>query len=227
MACSVKKGMQMALDDLVVCCVDIGSVAKGNFGWARNQVTDNTWNSGEDPAELCSLVANDLNSSRAVALGFECPLYVPLRDEPENFTRKRACDVFINSAGESKSRPWSAGAGCGCLVTGLVETVWILQRIRSGLSQDVPFFLDWTSFSASTKGLYLWEAFVTDDAKANTHSGDAEIAVRKFTASLPDIDAANADDSLMVHSLIGAALLRTGWSTDVHLLETPCVVLRA
>ena len=31
----------------------------------------------------------------------------------------------------------------------------------------------------------------------------------------------------VVYSLIGAALLRTGWSKDLRLLETPCVVIKA
>jgi len=76
-------------------------------------------------------------------------------------------------------------------------------------------------------GLFLWEAFVTADAKGRTHAADAEIAVDCFAGRLPDIPAANAVQETSVHSLIGAALLRTGWSTDLGLLETPCVVIRA
>ena len=30
-----------------------------------------------------------------------------------------------------------------------------------------------------------------------------------------------------VHSLLGAALLRTGWSSDLSLLEKPCLVIKA
>jgi hypothetical protein len=56
---------------------------------------------------------------------------------------------------------------------------------------------------------------------------DAEIAVRRFAAHLPDIAEANAIHEATVYSLIGAALLRTGWSPDLSLLETSCVVIKA
>jgi hypothetical protein len=64
-----------------------------------------------------------------VALGFECPLFVPLNLQPEALTTARS--------GEG-SRPWSAGAGCGALATGLVQVAWILRKIRQELQAPTP-----------------------------------------------------------------------------------------
>ena len=57
--------------------------------------------------------------------------------------------------------------------------------------------------------------------------GDAEIAVLKFIDSLPNPDEEDAIDSEVVHSLLGAALLRTGWTTDLSVLTKPCLVIKA
>ncbi len=87
------------------------------------------------------------------------------------------------------------------------------------LKATVSPFLDWEAFTQAPLGLFLWEAFVTGHAKGETHTADAEIAVRCFTRHLPDITAANAIEETSVYSLIGAALLRTGWSTDLALQQ--------
>jgi hypothetical protein len=92
----------------------------------------------------------------------------------------------------------------------------------------MPAFLNWNSFRTAQSGLFVWEAFVTSSAKGNSHKKDAEIAVRKFVSSLSDIDAANAIPiSGEVYSLAGAALLRSGWSNDVNLLQSPSVVVKS
>ncbi len=113
------------------------------------------------------------------------------------------------------------------LATGLTESVWILRELRQQAPAVVSAFLDWETFREVESGLFLWEAFVSAHAKGDSHTEDAEIAVDCFVASLHDIPAANAINEPRVHSLIGAALLRTGWSTDLSLLETPCVVIKA
>jgi hypothetical protein len=105
--------------------------------------------------------------------------------------------------------------------------VWILRQLREQVRVEVPVFVDWQAFGAAPHGLFVWEAFVSGAAKAATHAGDAELAVRRFEAALPTIDEANAIRSEEVHSLMGAALLRTGWSADVALLSRPCVVIKA
>ena len=205
---------------LVVYCADIGSVAKRRFGWAR-QRTDGAQPAirrGTDISKLVQAVAADLNGGRSVALGFECPLFVPIRDNPEELTSARE--------GEG-NRPWSAGAGAAVLATALTECVWILRALRRQVSTKVSVFLTWDEFCEASGGLFLWEAFVSSRAKGKSHQDDAAIAVRSFAAQLPDLKQAIPIWEAVVHSLVGAALLGTEWSSDTSLLRKACLVIKA
>ncbi|MFH0821795.1 MAG: hypothetical protein V2B18_03525 [Pseudomonadota bacterium] len=206
-------------ESMLIYCADIGSVKNGRFGWARlgRPGGDLVVTGGDDIGALVTSTARDLNAGFSVALGFECPLYVPISEDPNGLTSART--------GEG-SRCWCAGAGAGALATGLTEAVWILRHIRAELEYGIPAFLDWTAFQNCRQGFFLWEAFVTGQAKGGSHQHDAEIAVRAFASALPDIPSANAVKADDVHSLIGAALLRTGWSSDLTLLSKACVVIR-
>lgn len=219
-----------APDGLVVVCADIGSVKKGRFGWWSSAGA-----SGNLPSTLVDHLHELLSTDRPVALGFECPLFVPLADNEQKLTSRRP--------GEG-SKAWSAGAGCGALASGITEVAWTLKRLRErclalASTAEVTAFTSWPAFNLvlSAKpqaALFLWEAFVTGTSKATStdkarlHILDAEIGARAFMAALPDVDAANAIHcECEVHSLLGAALLRTGWTDDVQALSLPCVVIKA
>jgi len=201
---------------LEILCADIGSVAGGKFGWAALRLPEETVCTGRDMADFVSKVVEGLRRGR-VALGFECPLFVPLADEPRDLTRARR--------GEG-SHAWSGGAGCGALATGLVQVTWILARAKEALPVTFPAFLKWSQFEQAEKGLFLWEAFVTAGAKAASDAGDAEVAVRDFFRCLGRLDDASAVRETHVLSLVGAALLRTGWREDIMVLQEPCVVIK-
>ena len=205
--------------DMTICCADIGSVAKGNFGWAGlSGEPDREESYGSDIAELAAFVVRGLAAEEKVSLGFECPLWIPVAHEPCSLTRART--------GEG-SRAWSAAAGSGSLATGLAEVAWILDRIRQQ-SEDTEAFLDWSRFQRSQSGLFIWEAFVTGSAKTGSHSLDAMAAVNAFRLALPDPKRKNAvKPDPPTRSLIGGALLWAGWSTDIQLLRTPSLVIRA
>ena len=139
-------------DSLVVYCADIGSVANGRFAWASRCLRAKPRvSTGNDIRCLVTQVAQDLNSGRKVALGFECPLWVPVACDPRELTSARC--------GEG-NRAWSAAAGATSLAAGLTETAWILSGIRSE-TQHVEAYLDWPRFAAAEHGLFLWEAMVT------------------------------------------------------------------
>ena len=205
------------MKSLAIYCADIGSIKTNNFGWARGVQGEDT-SSSADISELPRSVAADLNADRGVALGFECPLYVPIADDPRELTSQRRVD---------QGRPWSASAGATVLATGLTETVWILHQIRMQLRSSHPAFLSWADFSVAQGGLFLWEAMVTGEAKGTSHREDAEIGVRAFQRRLVKLQDEPRSEGGGVYSLIGAALLRTGWTDDVSLLSKPCVVIRA
>lgn len=199
---------------LEIFCVDIGSEAKGRLGWAKS--TDPAFE-GTGLQTLADEVTSALVHGSRVALGFECPLFVPIYPEPARLTSARV--------GEG-SRPWSAGAGAGALAIGLTQVVWVLRALKSQLQASVPATLNWTSFEREG-GLFLWEAFVSAGAKAEGHAADALVAIHAFETALPDPTTSNAIQAHDVHSLIGAAMLRTGWASDLAVLAQPCLVIRA
>jgi len=191
-------------------------VEKRHFGWARGRWAPNgvqLTHGSEEITELLKELRIDLQNGKPVALGFECPLFVPVRDNPDELTRGRA--------GEG-SPAWSSNIGATVLATGVAQTVWILDRVRHA---GVRAFLSWPAFCEAGAGLFLWEAFVTADAKGD-HVQDAVTGVSLF-ASRVLVGVASVVPEESVQSLIGAALLWSGWSKDLSLLRTPCVVMKA
>ena len=208
---------------IIVYCADVGSVVNGNFGWARgNPAEEDTIDSGVDIEEFAERLAIDLNSGFHVAVGFECPLFVPLRRHPNDLTKKRD---------NEGNRPWSAGAGSGSLAVGLVQLPWILTEVKQRLLSSVMAYLDWKPFPKRDADLLLWEAFVSGGARgvdpSAAHAEDAAAAVRRFIECINDLNKRNIITENNVYALAGAALLRTGWSTDIELLTKPCLVLKA
>jgi hypothetical protein len=204
----------------VIYAADIGSVSAGNFGWARLDAQHGSvqveHDGGTEIAELVEAVAHDLDRRRGVALGFECPLFVPVPAEARQLGKARS---------RERDRPWSGGSGTGALATGLVQTSWVVDEIRQRCSTALAY-LDWDKFAAAGVGLFLWEAFVTGAAKAATHTDDALIAASTFRDALPSPAAANAVAAERPMSLLGAAMLWSGWATALETLHTPCLVIK-
>jgi len=167
------------------------------------------------PSTLACRVAELLKAGTPVALGFECPLFVPLVEDEQRLTCARP--------GEG-SRAWSAAAGCSVLTTGLVEVAWVLREILRHLGSPTQVFLDWKSFEQAGSGLLIWEAFVSGVDKGADHAENAKVAVDAFKAALPNPETTVTCTS-EVYSLVGTALLRTGWSSDLTLLSQPCLVI--
>lgn len=108
-----------------IYCADIGAnhdKAK-KFGWWSNREprplesleTEADLKPYRSLSGLAVAVAEKLAAAQPAALGFECPLYIPFREEEDKLTKGRL---------EDANRPWSAGAGCGSLTTGLVQVAW-------------------------------------------------------------------------------------------------------
>jgi hypothetical protein len=221
--------------NLTVACADVGSVKDGNFGWALRDLPGPLQETPEEASirELTDAVAGRLREGRSVALGFECPLFIPARSEPEGLTSARD--------GEG-NRPWSAGAGSVSLVTGLAETVWVLSKLRTSLLDEPLVTFEWSEFETAEGALLLWEAFITRDDKAGSHHGDAGAAVESFCQGVPGAEVSgskasgsrgsspvdlNCIDEPSVMSLVGMSLLRAGWNVDTDVLSSPCLVIPA
>lgn len=204
---------------LGIYCADVGSIARGRFGWAGRLADGSSPESGTSIVEFAARVSARLQSGIAVALGFECPLFVPYPQHPSELTRARR--------GEG-SRPWCAGAGAGALAVGLTESAWVLSRVHDQVSPEPALFVSWPEFQKSRCALFLWEAFVTGRAKmGGSHENDATLAVNAFCAALPDPTSKSIIGETDVFSLVAAAALRAGWQEAASLINHPCLVLSA
>lgn len=207
------------MQNLKVFCADIGSIAKNKFGWAGISIPNEEPSvTGSDINKFVEVISSALVSDRRASVGFECPLFVPIPKDPKHLTSAR------NGEG---NRAWFAGAGCGALAIGLTETTWILQEIKTRISEDIPIFFEWSEFESKEKGLHIWEAFVTAEAKGNSHRHDAEIALEAFNRAMPNPDGENAINENSVFSLISASAIRAGWKLSPSSLAKPCLVIRA
>jgi hypothetical protein len=213
------------VEDLVVYCADIGSVGKQNFGWARLDAGGGSTQVGRDIEDLVAATAADLRNKRPVALGFESPLWVPLPADSRELGKGRP---------NEGSPSWSGGPGGNVFATGAAQVPWILRELRNEVINGCAY-LEWEDFyGASNCRLFLWEAFVAGKAKApkglgTSHTGDAEIGAKAFVDALPDPNRATQTWKPVgeVFSLLGAAMLLTGWSGDQSVLHEACLVVRA
>lgn len=195
--------------------IDVGSPASGSLGWAIYDPREVEIALGSDLDEFAHEMAR-LSQSLPLALGFEAPLFAPFRD--------KAITVLKGRVGEG-NRPWSAGAGAAVTAAGLGVVPYTLKRLREFAPTAIATFDPSASRTPGT--ILLWEAFVTASAKGTDHSDDAHIAVRAFLQR-DDGGAIRSDvDEASVFNLLGAALLRTGWTSDISILAEPCLVVRA
>lgn len=207
------------MQDFVIWCADIGSIKNKKFGWCRAELgIRETISLGVNIEEFTTGIASDLSNGYKVALGFECPLFVPVSISPLNLTSARK--------GEG-DRPWSAGAGCGVLATGLTETTWIFSRVNELAEVKINVTFNWNEFRDGDSNLFICEAFVSKGSKALTHSGDAEVAVKTFINNYPDILQANSVTAENPYNLVAAALLRIGLTKNVGMLSESCIVIKS
>jgi hypothetical protein len=105
-----------------VAVVDIGKPGV-NFGWA---MVGNATAEGRDIDECVQSLAAALRIG-PLALGFEAPMFVPIRADPKRLTVARSGEFGKGVP----SRPFSAGAGAAALVTGMVVVSYILATLLS------------------------------------------------------------------------------------------------
>jgi hypothetical protein len=201
--------------------IDIGTPGK-TLGWAATDVTGEIFD-GTDIDVCITTVAQALRGG-PVALGFEAPMWIPTRLEPARLTSARKGEAGPGLA----SRPFSASAGATVLVTGMVVVNYVMRRLRE-LVPTAKARMDWQTPMKNAGELLVWEAFVTNQKKEHDarHVEDAKLAVVTFLAGMrhPDTFKSSVVEPDCL-SLLGAALLKTGWTTDLGVLNTPCLVVR-
>lgn len=144
-------------------------------------------------------------------------MFIPTRSEALKVLTCRKCEG---------SRPWSAGAGASVTTAALGVATYTLEGLRRGLNEATAT-TDVNALPTGPGDSVFFEAFVTAAAKGETHADDALIATREAL----DLFAGHrtyrsAIDETEVFSLLGASLLRTGWTTDLAVLSAPCLVVK-
>ncbi len=196
--------------------IDIGTPGK-SLGWAAvdhgGHMVDGT------DVDVCIDVLSEALRLGPVALGFEAPMWIPTRLQPARLTSARQGESGPGLA----SRPFSASAGATVLVTGMVVVTYVMRRLREFAPAALVHF-DWQNLSTEPGQLLVTNQKKSHDAR---HVEDAKLALaafllgmqnpRTFRSSVEEPDCLN---------LLGAALLKAGWTTDVGVLSTPCLVVR-
>jgi hypothetical protein len=200
-----------------VCVIDIGSPA--SLGWAIEGPTPRSGSQLED----CIEAVADALATGPVALGFEAPLIVPFRNDTRSYNRARAGECVPGRA----SRPFCLGPGAYVTTMATVVVPLVLQHLYR-LAPDISFTLDWTTPPRAPGQLLFFEAFVSDQPKGrpDPHVADARLAARHLLAQFQEgrVETALGDEPWL--NLLGAALLRAGWTTDLTVLAAPVLVVR-
>lgn len=208
-----------------IYAVDIGTTLKKKaFAWAVTQPkSEEVWTS-QCIESLVEAMAIDLREGVSVALGLEAPLFLPVPDSASDLSKGRTGDT---------DRSCFAPAGGYVSTLGLHQAAWMLREIKQSCGGLCAFTLDparWYPLEGPPV-LFLWEAFVSKNAhapkdKENGHMADAATAAHFFATNECQLNEHRQICTENPISLIGAAALWSGWSTDLALLHKETVVLR-
>jgi hypothetical protein len=208
------KGGILRSEKPYVLCVDVGGPAK--IGWADDE---GRYGTGANLGEALDRLAALLVTGSRVALGFEAPIWTPLRAELDRITSCRGgVETTYNPA-------WSAGAGTGALGAALALMPWCLTRIAKG-SGPVTTTLD-PQRCYERGGLFLWEAFVSGAMKVvgTTHHDDAQRACEAFVVRWPGLFSDIPPEPAVNHAVSSA--MAAGLSIDRNELVIPALVVAA
>jgi hypothetical protein len=210
-------------DQLHVAVIDIGSPRRKNLGWS---IVGPDCSEGTDLNDCISKLAAALKKG-PLALGFEAPMFVPMREEPTELTMAREGEC-VNGV----NRAFSGGPGAAVTVTGLVVVPFVLSKLKTECPK-AQATIKWHSRPFLPGQLFLFEAFVTNrgpgQPELNCHIEDAKLAAQKARGGL--LETAKLDSDVTTEpasmSLLGAMMLRTGWTKDPSILAEQCLVVKA
>lgn len=175
---------------------------------------------GRSIASLSAAIADDLRAGRAVALGLEAPLAIPVPLGAADLSRGRE---------NEGSRSWAAPFGLAVASLGLHQAAWLLADVRASLGETaaaVRFAHLAEDWPCPDPTLFCWEAFVSGAAHSGDHVRDAATAVHAFAAAEGDLRAASTVGAVRPLSLIVAAAMWSGWPCAADALRTQPAVIR-
>lgn len=205
----------------VIYAVDVGKTREPpNFAWARvGSEGDRDIIASSDIRILISRLEHDFKRGHSVALGFEAPVFIPIPESADDLSRGRK--------GEG-SRSCFAPAGSTVAMLGVHQAAWMLRMLSGSCGNACTFTLDWKEWSptASEQVFFCWEAFVSGDAHGTSHAQDAATAAMEFLRHEHALAAVNAVTTSRPFSLIGAAALWSGWTSNLDILHEPTLVIK-
>ena len=79
------------MSDIIIWCADIGSIKNKRFGWCRGTIIEDKLEviTGTEIQDFAEGIAKDISNGYKVALGFECPLFLPIPEDPLYLTSAR------------------------------------------------------------------------------------------------------------------------------------------
>lgn len=186
-----------------VCVIDIGSPKLGNLGWCLKETISGREHTGFHLDTLFPHIKTSLEN-RALLLGLEAPIFVPLRGDLMLATKARK--------GEGR-RPWSAGAGAQVLAMNMP----IMAYLFAGIYKDTPkavWHLNEEKFAGEKGHIMVFEALVSGADKGQSHINDAEIMARYCSTharqkKLPPTILEHEEETAYFN-LAAAAMLRCG-----------------
>jgi len=203
--------------DLVIYAADIGSIKANKFGWNCIDMNQVTSFSDSSIINFANHMTDDLSRGKKICVGFECPLFLNLPDDPIELTSARL--------GEG-DRAWSASAGSCALSTGLAEVMWVFNQMASTIEGHVIPTFQFDELIHGNANLYIWEAFVSSTSKGTSHCDDARKAAEEFSKRLYKESLISDVHVIRPYSLAGAALIRSGLTKDVNFISQQCLVVK-
>lgn len=202
----------MQSEDLHVLCIDVGGPEK--IGWADAGGEHGT---GNNLGNALDRAAALLRAGRPVAIGFEAPIWTPVRTELARITQRRG------GVETRYNRAWSAGAGTGALGAALALIPWCLTRIRMRAGPIATTVVLQRFLEGG--GLFLWEAFVSGAMRVAgaTHHEDARLACDAFVARWPNLLSDIPAEPALNHAVSSA--IAAGLSINCDELMKPALVV--
>ena len=167
-------------NNLVVYCVDVGSEKHrdSHLGWVNNCGDKNT-----TMQSLFDDIKNRIEKKiNKIAIGFECPLFYELQGNSKEVTNARY--------GIDGNRAMTASPGACSHVTGATQILWLFNKLKEYIKNyKITSLNDWDQLTDNEKGIYVWEAFISNkkktvDKKKRHDIEDAQKGLEKFLKEL-------------------------------------------
>ena len=193
---------------MLVITVETGSPLGGPTRWAGRRHDDDRpdASSGSSSAELFDAVFHALHDGEQVALGFDCPLTLPVLADQDTAAAPADADALVRQAEPAVTRP------------GIAELGYVLGQLGT--------WRPWTTVSTSLSrwkantSILVWEAVPAEGSGGVTASAAADSFFRRLqTATEPGTEAATGT----VVNLAAATARQAGLFVDVSELARPAV----